>query len=410
VSSVRACVAERGGSLSSGAKSTRHQGTMAGHGTSMLEGGGGEGAREERQVEDLEDAKTCWHPAGCGDRQRDIHCGRREVAKGEKRRKEESGARARFGQSPSHDGGAQTATELCGIPSYDGQRHSLLHSFPQKWRRYCDGHEECVDAQRVRQTVLRADRHFLGRCLDGAQSVDDTEGRHVGISQRNTSVVQPWVTNMTFSGVIGCRSVRRVKRQTAVMEAIAKFSESHKHPNFSISMRSTFFPGAYLKHAKMRGVINVFRNGSYVIVGVRSQEEANELRDWLDVIMKEYWMTLKRGSPCACFVDSSSATASAAAVERELLEEFGLAESGPATEGQIGETKEEAEEEEVVVDKFLELDEVTETDVLKGDLPQTRVGKVMVATEMGRTQFGICGTSRRQEWLKTPYSTKYYDY
>jgi TATA-box binding protein (TBP) (component of TFIID and TFIIIB) len=228
--------------------------------------------------------------------------------------------------------------------------------------------------------------------------------------KRNTSVVQPWVTNMTFSGVIGCRSVRRVKRQTAVMEAIAKFSESHKHPNFSISMRSTFFPGAYLKHAKMRGVINVFRNGSYVIVGVRSQEEANELRDWLDVIMKEYWMTLKRGSPCACFVDSSSATASAAAVERELLEEFGLAESGPATEGQIGETKEEAEEEEVVVDEFLELDEVTETDVLKDELPQTRVGKVMVATEMGRTQYGICGTSRRQEWLKTPYSTKYYDY
>jgi hypothetical protein len=64
----------------------------------------------------------------------------------------------------------------------------------------------------------------------------------------------------------------------------------------------------------------------------------------------------------------------------------------------------------VVVDKFLELDEVTETDVLKGDLPQTHVGKVMVATEMGQTQFGICGTSRRQEWLKTPYSTKYYDY
>jgi TATA-box binding protein (TBP) (component of TFIID and TFIIIB) len=162
-----------------------------------------------------------------------------------------------------------------------------------------------------------------------------------------TAVVKPWITNMTYSGVIGCQSIRRSKKQIAVMEAIARYSEMHRNDvSVSISMRSTFFPGAYLKHGDKRGVINVFRNGSYVIVGVRSKQEAKVLRDWLFVIMKEYWMTLKRGFPCACFAGTSS-TPVLAAEEKALLAKFGSDEtSGTSMEEQTGATEEEEEEEE----------------------------------------------------------------
>ena len=142
------------------------------------------------------------------------------------------------------------------------------------------------------------------------------------LHEEHFTPIEPWVTNMTWSGVVGCRGFRKGLKTDYIMRALAKYCEDNKaNGRVSVQMRSTFFPGAYLRHVDHRGVINVFSNGSYVIVGVRKGSQAKRLQEWLRAIMSEYWTTRARVQSCACNADLSSVTLSEE--DQTLQDKFG---------------------------------------------------------------------------------------
>ncbi len=161
-----------------------------------------------------------------------------------------------------------------------------------------------------------------GTTYEKSLSNVETEYLDPKLHEEYFSPIEPWVTNMTWSGVIGCRGFRDHRKPDYIMRALAKYCEDNKHnSSVSVQMRSTFFPGAYLRHEDYRGVINVFSNGSYVIVGVRNEREARTLQKWLRAIMAEYWTTRGHDQSCACNADLSSVTLSEA--DQTLRDKFG---------------------------------------------------------------------------------------
>ena len=104
------------------------------------------------------------------------------------------------------------------------------------------------------------------------------------------------ITNSTYSGKIICRDLEQ--GCASVVQVLSLFAESLTATETVVNFRSQFFPGARLKHAKLNGTVNVFNNGSYVIIGVRSASEAERIQEWLGVIMAGFWTTMGRGTPC----------------------------------------------------------------------------------------------------------------
>ena len=130
------------------------------------------------------------------------------------------------------------------------------------------------------------------------------------------------VTNGTFSGSLECRG-RREGLSVCVCQAVASLFESESEKSekseeeegesgeegyyydargrWSASFRSLFFPGLCLRRRGKwgGGTVNLFNNGKYVLVGVKSQEEADDLAAELCALMRRCWTTLGGVTSCA---------------------------------------------------------------------------------------------------------------
>ena len=117
------------------------------------------------------------------------------------------------------------------------------------------------------------------------------------------------VTNSTWSGNL--RPADGDKETLgSVMEMLHRYSRlmsrgGKEEQNVSIDFRSQFFPGARLQRAELTGVINLFNNGSFVLVGVRNETQAEKLLDWLAAITNMFWKNPLGGKPYVWTVGSS---------------------------------------------------------------------------------------------------------
>lgn len=96
-------------------------------------------------------------------------------------------------------------------------------------------------------------------------------------------VQTPWkITNSTYSG-----TVKTQEGNTSVCQTLARYKENlcGNGEDVNVSFRSQFFPGARVRFSKL-GTVNLFNNGKYVFVGVKTPEDAEALRDKLCVIMQ----------------------------------------------------------------------------------------------------------------------------
>jgi hypothetical protein len=121
------------------------------------------------------------------------------------------------------------------------------------------------------------------------------------------------VTNSTYAGQVICGDLARdqtsmslvLSRYVAMERADQKGNvqrqqqQQQQQLDQQISFRSQVFPGVRVKIPNVRGTINVFNNGKYVLVGVRSRQEAEALREALCAIMRQSWTTFGGETPCA---------------------------------------------------------------------------------------------------------------
>jgi hypothetical protein len=112
------------------------------------------------------------------------------------------------------------------------------------------------------------------------------------------------VTNSTWSGSL--LPAEKVPVQLgSVMEVLSNYSDwlttegSELAHQVSISFRSQFFPGARLQHLRLKGTINLFNNGSFVIVGVEKACQVRKLLLWISAIMNAHWKNPLGGKSCA---------------------------------------------------------------------------------------------------------------
>ena len=134
------------------------------------------------------------------------------------------------------------------------------------------------------------------------------------------SCTTPRIVNSTWGGAVICRHFaingKRSERShwaekdgpaKYMMEVMGRYSAANKNnPDLCCCIRSSFFPGVKLRHQKLRGTINFFSSGRYVMVGITNRREALRLHAWLSAIMRRYWMTREVDSPCAFFAGSYS--------------------------------------------------------------------------------------------------------
>jgi hypothetical protein len=135
------------------------------------------------------------------------------------------------------------------------------------------------------------------------------------------------VTNSTYAGRVVCQDLER--NRTSMSLVLSRYAattavtdrrdarenqqeqqqqqqqqhsykqQQQKQKQQGISFRSQVFPGVRVKLADIKGTVNVFNNGKYVLVGVRSRQEAEALRAALCAIMRQSWTIFGGGTPCA---------------------------------------------------------------------------------------------------------------
>jgi len=120
-----------------------------------------------------------------------------------------------------------------------------------------------------------------------------------------TEIRELKVTNSTWSGSLRPKDVTP-EELGSVMRVISDYSQltggKDGSEMFSVDFRSQFFPGVRMQHTGMAGTINLFNNGSFVIVGVRKASEAVMHLRWLAAIMNKYWKRPGAGTSCAWVV------------------------------------------------------------------------------------------------------------
>lgn len=128
--------------------------------------------------------------------------------------------------------------------------------------------------------------------------------------------IPPWeiqdmrVTNSTWSGSLRPPGGEGEKLGP-VMRVISDYSRWNKarrggtceEARISVGFRSQFFPGVRLQHGDLSGTINLFNNGSYVIVGVKTAREAAAQLRWLAAIMNGFWKKPGEGTSFAWTAD-----------------------------------------------------------------------------------------------------------
>ena len=105
------------------------------------------------------------------------------------------------------------------------------------------------------------------------------------------------VVNSTYVGCLECADERR---RTSTCRALAQGAAE----GLSTSFRTQFFPGVRVRRSRKGGggggggTANVFNNGKYVLVGVKSDEEADTLRREVCALIRTSWMTSTAPTSC----------------------------------------------------------------------------------------------------------------
>ena len=156
-------------------------------------------------------------------------------------------------------------------------------------------------ARRIRFQVfarLLRSPHFLAclptrtECVSLMAGESEEEG---GVALR--------VTNSTYSGQIYCSDL--AAGRTTLSLVLSSFQSAGLPSGYKLSFRSQVFPGMCLRirTEELRGTVNIFNNGKYVILGVTKEEEAEKLSTQLCAIMRRWWRTFGEGTPCAWSAD-----------------------------------------------------------------------------------------------------------
>ena len=111
------------------------------------------------------------------------------------------------------------------------------------------------------------------------------------------------VTNSTYTGKVQCDDIT-CGDVTMCQILSAAEDQQIQASKWDISFRSQFFPGIRIRHIAEGGTINLFNNGNFILVGVKSLEQAQRLRQELCVFMKMCWMTLNEATLCVWSAES----------------------------------------------------------------------------------------------------------
>ena len=116
----------------------------------------------------------------------------------------------------------------------------------------------------------------------------EREGRRVSVGQAVDSVFGLGGGGGYEGGVVG----------SSGFGAVGEYDPDRR---WYVSFRTQFFPGICLRRRETcgGGTVNLFNNGRYVLVGVRSQRQAEELAGELCALMKRCWTTLGGVTSCA---------------------------------------------------------------------------------------------------------------
>lgn len=105
------------------------------------------------------------------------------------------------------------------------------------------------------------------------------------------------VVNGTYVGRVEC-----VLPDVSACQALQRYKsdllQTCRPQSASVTFRSEFFPGARVKWSGL-GSVNLFNNGKYVLVGVKSSGVADRLHEQLCVLMRRHWTTSGRETRCA---------------------------------------------------------------------------------------------------------------
>ena len=118
------------------------------------------------------------------------------------------------------------------------------------------------------------------------------------------------VANSTFSGRIECLDLHKPVGGISVCQAITQFMKLYQDQEkeylkeWNISFRSQFFPGIRVRHTSL-GTVNLFNNGKYILIGVKSQDDAVKLIQALCVFIMKCWTTLDEEMSCVWTAGSS---------------------------------------------------------------------------------------------------------
>ena len=126
----------------------------------------------------------------------------------------------------------------------------------------------------------------------------------------NASAVQ-WerrIVNSTYCGRIVCSQEQVSTSQ--VLYRFTKEAEPEDKRNVSVSFRPHFFPGALVRCSngeaeEGEGTVNLFNNGSYVLVGVTTYTQARKVYERICAIIETYWTTSAQPTSCAWTAGSS---------------------------------------------------------------------------------------------------------
>lgn len=108
------------------------------------------------------------------------------------------------------------------------------------------------------------------------------------------------VVNSTYLGKILC-----INEGVPACRMMALYKKLEAGRDVSIAFRSQFFPGVRIRWTGL-GTINLFNNGKYVLVGVKTDASAKILYEKLCAITRKYWTTLDEVTWCAWGAASSS--------------------------------------------------------------------------------------------------------
>lgn len=100
--------------------------------------------------------------------------------------------------------------------------------------------------------------------------------------------------NSTYVGKISHEKEDKPGLLYHALSTIGKRLEREDDKSISINFRSQFFPGILVRWNDLRGSVNVFDSGHYVLVGVKSRAEVDAIFRKLCALIAESLMTMKR--------------------------------------------------------------------------------------------------------------------